>query len=170
MAVAFKSYLQPAIIMTAIPFGIVGAIGGHLLLGFELTMLSSFGIVALAGVVVNDSIVLIDAINGLVREGVPLREAVVKGGRMRFRAILLTTLTTFFGLTPLMLETSIQARFLIPMGISLAFGVAFATTITLVLIPALYIVLEDFRTAAGWVHGHLHDPEQEKRSDAQEAL
>jgi len=169
MAVAFKSYLQPAIIMTAIPFGIVGAIGGHLLLGFELTMLSAFGIVALAGVVVNDSLVLIDAVNGLIKEGVPVREALIRGGRMRFRAILLTTLTTFFGLTPLMLETSIQAQFLIPMGVSLAFGVAFATTITLVLIPALYLVLEDIRRAGDWVHGNLHE-EGERRSDVQEEL
>ncbi|MFW5750724.1 MAG: efflux RND transporter permease subunit, partial [Planctomycetota bacterium] len=144
MAVAFKHYFQPLLVMSAIPFGMVGALIGHILLGFDLSMLSMFGIVALAGVVVNDALVLVDAINyNREREGMALHQALVAGGRQRFRPILLTTLTTFFGLLPLMAETSLQARFLIPMAISLAFGVLFATTITLLLVPALYVILED---------------------------
>jgi multidrug efflux pump subunit AcrB len=151
MAVAFRSYLQPAMIMTAIPFGMVGAVLGHLLMGFDLSMLSIMGIIALSGVVVNDNLVLIDAINGLRDKGMSLHDAVLKGAASRFRAVMLTTLTTFVGLAPLMGETSVQAQFLIPMAVSLAFGVVFATCITLVLVPVTYLVLEDLRRAARWV-------------------
>ena len=151
MAVAFKSYLQPALIMTAIPFGMVGAVLGHLMLGFDLSMLSVLGIIALSGVVVNDNLVLIDAINELRRQGVSLPRALLTGTASRFRAVLLTTLTTFVGLVPLIGETSVQAQFLIPMAVSLAFGVLFATTITLLLVPIIYLVLEDVKTAARWV-------------------
>lgn len=151
MAVAFRSYLQPAMIMTAIPFGMVGAVLGHLVMGFDLSMLSIMGIIALSGVVVNDNLVLIDAINGLRDKGMSLHDAVLKGAASRFRAVMLTTLTTFVGLAPLMGETSVQAQFLIPMAVSLAFGVVFATCITLLLVPVTYLVLEDVKRAARWV-------------------
>ncbi len=143
LAVSFKSYFQPVIIMCAIPFGIVGAIAGHLIMGYDLSILSMFGLVALSGVVVNDSLLLIDYINTARRKGQGLLEAVVAGGVRRFRPILLTSLTTFFGLTPMILETSVQAQFLIPMAISLGFGILFATGITLLLIPCLYVAYED---------------------------
>ncbi len=143
LAIVFRSYLQPLIVMSAIPFGLVGAIAGHVALGYDLSIMSMMGVVALSGVVVNDSLVLVDAINGLRRAGASLAEAVVQGGVRRFRPILLTSVTTFFGLAPMLSETSLQARFLIPMAISLAFGVLFATGITLMLVPAFYVVLED---------------------------
>jgi len=146
LAIPLRSYAQPLIIMAAIPFGLVGAVLGHLLLGFNLSMLSLFGMVALSGVVVNDSLLLIDFINSHRGNGKPLREAVVEAGRRRFRPILLTSLTTFFGLAPMTLETSVQAQFLIPMAISLGFGVMFATGITLLLIPTLYVALEEVKT------------------------
>jgi len=143
MAVPLRSYTQPLLIMTAIPFGIVGAILGHLIMGYQLSILSLLGVVALAGVVVNDSLLLIDKINANRRAGQDLFNAVMGAGQRRFRPILLTSLTTFFGLTPMIFETSVQAQFLIPMAISLGFGILFATGITLLLIPALYMVLED---------------------------
>jgi multidrug efflux pump subunit AcrB len=143
LAVPFRSYAQPAIIMSAIPFGIVGAILGHLLMGYKLSMISVMGIVALSGVVVNDSLVLIDAANRFRREGATAREAIARAGVRRLRPILLTSLTTFFGLAPMIFETSLQARFLIPMAISLGFGVLFATGIVLLLVPAFYMIVED---------------------------
>ena len=145
LAIPFRSYSQPLLIMAAIPFGMVGAVAGHLIMGFKLSILSIFGIVALSGVVVNDSLLLIDKINRNRRGGTELFQAVVDGGMRRFRPILLTSLTTFFGLMPMILETSVQAQFLIPMAISLAFGILFATGITLLLIPSLYLILEDLR-------------------------
>ena len=144
IAIAFDSYLQPAVIMTAIPFGLIGAIGGHMVLGLPVSMLSILGMVALTGVVVNDSLVLVDGINSHRKEGHSFFDAIMMAGHSRFRAIILTTLTTFFGLLPLMLETSVQAQFLIPMATSLAFGVVFATVITLVLVPALTLIVHDF--------------------------
>jgi multidrug efflux pump subunit AcrB len=150
LAVPFRSYSQPLIVMAAIPFGIVGAILGHLIMGYDLSILSLFGIVALAGVVVNDSLLLIDFINRKRREGeTDLRRAVIESGQRRFRPILLTSLTTFFGLAPMITETSVQAQFLIPMAISLGFGILFATGITLILVPSLYLVLEDVRGLLG---------------------
>jgi multidrug efflux pump subunit AcrB len=150
LAIPFRSYSQPLIIMSAIPFGIVGAIAGHLIMGFNLSILSMFGIVALSGVVVNDSLLFIDRINQNRREGgEDLLLAVVDAGQRRFRPILLTSLTTFFGLTPMILERSVQAQFLIPMAISLGFGILFATGITLLLIPTLYLALEDIRRLFG---------------------
>ena len=143
LAIPFRSFTQPFIVMSAIPFGIVGALIGHLVLGYDLSMISIFGIVALAGIVVNDSLVMIDFINRNKEEGLTVREAIIESGKRRFRPIILTSLTTFFGLMPMMLERSIQAKFLVPMAISLGFGVLFATVITLVLIPALYLILED---------------------------
>jgi multidrug efflux pump subunit AcrB len=141
--------------MAAIPFGVVGAIAGHLIMGYNLSILSMFGIVALSGVVVNDSLLLIDRINTNRREvGVDIQRAVLDAGQRRFRPILLTSLTTFFGLAPMILETSVQAQFLIPMAISLGFGILFATGITLLLIPALYVVLEDVRGMLGLRAAH----------------
>ncbi len=145
LAAPFKSYIQPMIVMTAIPFGFVGAIFGHVIMGMDVTVLSMFGLVALTGVVVNDSLVMVDYVNRRRREGEPLLEAVHTAGVNRFRAILLTSLTTFAGLTPLLLEKSVEAQFLIPMAISLGFGVLFATFITLLLVPATYLILEDIR-------------------------
>ncbi len=145
LAIPFRSYSQPLLIMAAIPFGMAGAVLGHLIMGYDLSILSIFGIVALSGVVVNDSLLLIDYINECRKDGMPLFQAITEGCKRRFRPILLTSLTTFFGLIPIILETSVQAQFLIPMAISLAFGVLFATGITLLLIPSLYIILEDLR-------------------------
>jgi multidrug efflux pump subunit AcrB len=157
LAIPFRSYSQPLLIMVAIPFGIVGAIAGHLIMGFNLSMLSMFGIVALSGVVVNDSLLLIDRVNTNRRVGgLDLHQALVEGGVRRFRPILLTSLTTFFGLAPMILETSVQAQFLIPMAISLAFGILFATGITLLLVPALYFALEDIRRLFGLRDSHAH--------------
>lgn len=143
LAIPFRSYTQPFIIMSAIPFGFVGAVMGHLLMGFELSIISIMGIIALSGVVVNDSLVLIDAANRARAEGDTAWAAVIHAGTRRFRPILLTSLTTFFGLMPMIFETSMQARFLIPMAISLGFGVLFATIIALLLVPALYLIVED---------------------------
>lgn len=144
LAVAFKSYIQPFIIASAIPFGAVGAILGHAVLDYRLSMMSFMGLVALAGVVVNDSLVLVSAVNDFRKdENTSLRDAVIQGGVRRFRPILLTSLTTFLGLTPMILETSVGARFLIPMAISLGIGVLFATFITLLLVPSLYLIFED---------------------------
>jgi multidrug efflux pump subunit AcrB len=149
MAVAFKSYVQPILVAIAIPFGFVGAVVGHILMGETISVVSFLGLVALAGVVVNDSLVLIDAINRYVREGFAMGQAVRLASQRRFRAIILTSLTTFLGLTPLMAETSFQAKFMIPMAIALAFGVAFATWLTLLLVPALYLIIEDLK----WLFG-----------------
>ena len=145
LAVQFRSYSQPAIVMSAIPFGIVGATLGHLLMGFNLSILSLFGIVALSGVVVNDSLIMIDLINRERKSGIELGQVLRDCATRRFRPIMLTTLTTFSGLLPMIAERSLQARFLVPMAISLAFGVLFATCITLVLVPSLYMILEDFK-------------------------
>ncbi|SIN95241.1 efflux RND transporter permease subunit [Halodesulfovibrio marinisediminis] len=143
LAIPFKSYIQPLIVLLAIPFGMVGAVVGHLIMGYSLSLMSMFGLVALAGVVVNDSLVLVDFTNRLRREGYTPTEAVVAGAIKRFRPILLTTITTCCGLAPMILETSRQARFLIPMAISLGFGILFATIITLLLVPCFYLVFED---------------------------
>lgn len=151
LAIPFRSYAQPLIIMAVIPFGFVGAVWGHALMGYGLSIMSGFGIVALSGVVVNDSLVLVDATNRERRRGKSSFEAIVDGGVMRLRPILLTSLTTFFGLVPMISETSIQAQFLIPMAISLGFGVLFVTFVVLLLVPALYLIVEDFRSLFGIV-------------------
>ena len=148
LAIPLKSYAQPLMIMAIIPFGIVGSVAGHMLFGLDLSMLSVFGIIAAAGVVVNDSLVMVDYINVARRNGVKMIDAVVQAGKRRFRAILLTSLTTFIGLMPIMLETSMQAQMVIPMAVSLAFGVLFATVVTLLLIPCLYIMIEDIKFSA----------------------
>jgi multidrug efflux pump subunit AcrB len=147
LAIPFRSYIQPAIVMSVIPFGLAGAIVGHLIMGFNLSVMSVFGMLALAGVVVNDSLVLVDYINRRRREGMTTDEAVHVAGVARFRAIILTSLTTFCGLLPLMFEKSTQAQFLIPMGISLGWGVLLATGVTLLLVPINYLLLEDLKAA-----------------------
>ncbi|MEM0968227.1 MAG: efflux RND transporter permease subunit, partial [Verrucomicrobiota bacterium] len=143
MAIPLRSYTQPLIIMSVVPFGLVGAVLGHVIMGFNLSIMSMCGIVALAGVVVNDSLVLVDYVNREVARGKTILEAAWEAGAVRFRPILLTSLTTFAGLTPMLLETDLQARFLIPMAVSLAFGILFATGITLILIPSLYLIQND---------------------------
>jgi len=145
LAIPFRSFSQPFIVMAAIPFGMVGAIAGHLIMGLNLSLLSLFGMVGLAGVVVNDSLVLIHTTNRLRADGAGAREAVTRAGGLRFRAIILTSLTTFAGLTPMILEKSLQAQFLIPMAVSLGFGVLFATGITLLLVPCGYVILDDLK-------------------------
>lgn len=154
LAIPFRSYSQPLLIMAAIPFGMVGAVLGHILMGINLSLLSLFGVVALSGVVVNDSLLLIDKANRNRRKGMPLLEAITSAGTRRFRPIILTSLTTFFGLTPMILETSVQAQFLVPMAVSLGFGILFATGIILLLIPALYMILEDIRRILGFKDEH----------------
>jgi multidrug efflux pump subunit AcrB len=143
LAIPFKSYLQPLIVMSVIPFGLVGAFIGHMIMGLTLSMMSLFGMLALAGVIVNDSLVLVDYINKKIKGGMPMQEALRNAGRARFRPIILTSLTTFFGLMPLIFERSTQAQFLIPMAVSLGFGILFATFVTLLLVPITYLFLED---------------------------
>ena len=151
LATMFRSYLQPLVIMLTIPFGLIGATAGHLVMNLNISMMSMFGMVALTGIVVNDSIVLIDAVNSRLRDGLPLREALAQAGARRFRAILLTTLTTSLGLMPIILERSLQAQFLIPMALSISAGVMFATVLTLVVTPCLLMILNDLRRTAWWL-------------------
>src|SRR3990167_9488375 len=145
LAIPFRSYSQPAIVMLAIPFGVVGAILGHMMMGFSISLISIMGIIALAGVAVNDSLIMIDYANSRRAEGVGALEAIALSGVRRFRPIMLTTVTTFGGLAPMIFETSRQAQFIIPMAISLGYGILFSTAIMLVLIPCLYMVIEDAR-------------------------
>ena len=144
LAIPFKSYFQPLVVMSSIPFGLTGAVFGHLIMGINFSVLSMMGFVALTGVVVNDSLVMVDFINRYRSEGNSIMDAVLEAGPRRFRPIFLTSLTTFVGLTPLLLEKSIQAKFMIPMAVSLSFGVIFATAITLFLVPVGYLVLEKY--------------------------
>ncbi len=156
MAIPLKSYAQPLIIMSVIPFGAIGALLGHLVLGLPVSMTSYFGIIALSGVVVNDSLILVDFVNRERATGVPLLQAAQNAARARFRAILLTSLTTFLGLAPIAIfETSLQAQLVKPMAASLAFGILFATVITLFLIPSLYLILDDFKQWWGRVWARL---------------
>jgi multidrug efflux pump subunit AcrB len=143
LGIPLRSYLHPLVVMSAIPFGFFGALIGHLIMGLHLTVLSMFGFVALAGVAVNASLIIVDFMNRLRREGVPVHDALVRSGLSRFRPVLLTSLTTFAGLTPLLLERSVQAQFLIPMAVSLGFGVLYCTFTTLLLVPVQYLIAED---------------------------
>ena len=147
LAVPLRSYVQPIIIMSAIPFGLVGAIWGHFIMGLDFTMMSMFGLVALSGVVVNDSLIMVDFINRKRRLHLDIARAVREAGVSRFRAIMLTSMTTFLGLVPLMTSKSFNAAFMVPMAVSLAFGVLFATFITLVLVPTAYLILDDIQRA-----------------------
>ena len=153
MATAFRSYLQPIVIVTAIPFGFTGAVIGHALFGLDLTMYSLLGMVAASGVVINDNLVLINAINRGRARGLQIIEAVHEAAATRFRPILLTSVTTFIGLLPMMLERSLQAQFLIPVAVSLAFGVLFATALTLLFVPAIYVAIEDVKTVSARMMG-----------------
>ena len=155
LAVPFKSFTQPIVVMAAIPFGVVGAVAGHLLMGLNLSLLSLFGIVGLAGVVVNDSLVLMHATNRFRSQGASPHDAITRAGGLRFRAIILTSLTTFAGLTPMILERSLQAQFLIPMAVSLGFGVLFGTGITLLLVPCGYMILEDVHSLVGSIRTRI---------------
>jgi len=149
LAIPFKSYLQPFIVMLAIPFGIFGAIIGHMIMGYSMSIVSMMGIIALAGVVVNDSLVMVDFANKKVRDGMSPYEAICSSGVRRFRPIMLTTISTFGGLAPMIFETSRQAKFMIPMALSLGYGILFATAITLLLVPCLYLMVDDLRRIIG---------------------
>ncbi|MGJ8669029.1 MAG: efflux RND transporter permease subunit [Oceanococcus sp.] len=149
LAIPFASYLQPVLVMAAIPFGIFGAILGHLMMGYSMSIISVMGVIALSGVVVNDSLVMVHYANQCRAAGDSALDAIVHSGARRFRPILLTTLSTFGGLAPMIFETSRQARFMIPMAISLGYGILFATAITLILVPCLYMVIEDLRDLIG---------------------
>jgi multidrug efflux pump subunit AcrB len=149
LAVAFGSYVQPVIVMAAIPFGLVGSTLGHLIMRYDLSLMSLMGMVALSGVVVNDSLVLIHATNENRQRGRSALESITAAGVRRFRPILLTSLTTFCGLAPMIFETSVQAQFLIPMAISLGFGILFVTFIALLLVPCLYLIVEDAKQLLG---------------------
>ncbi|MGQ4879752.1 efflux RND transporter permease subunit [Billgrantia sp. LNSP4103-1] len=159
LAIPFRSYLQPLLVLAAIPFGIIGAMAGHALMGFGLSVISLMGMLALSGVVINDALVLIDYANRRRREGFGAREAIVAAATRRLRPILMTTMTTFLGLAPMIFETSRQARFMIPMAISLGFGMLFATLILLILVPCLYLMLEGLRER--WGHPTHAEPTQE---------
>ncbi len=147
LAIPLKSYVQPLIIMSVIPFGTIGALWGHIIMGWDLVFFSMLGIVALSGVVVNASLVLVHYVNNRRDTGLPMRDAVLEAGVKRFRPIVLTSATTFLGLVPLMVARSVQTAPFVPMAISLAFGVFFSAVVTLFLVPTLYVVLEDLRTA-----------------------
>ncbi len=166
LASMLRSYVQPFVIVAAVPFGLIGAVAGHAILGLDLTMMSLFGIVALSGVVVNDSLVLLDAINRRVGEGRSVYEAVLAAGELRFRAVVLTSMTTVGGLLPLLLERSSQAQSVIPMATSLSFGIIFATVLTLVVVPALYLLLNDARRVIVWLRFGGNYPSQEAVEEA----
>ncbi len=151
LGIPFRSYFQPMIVMVAIPFGIVGAVAGHWIMGYSLSVISMMGVIALSGVVVNDALVLIDYANRQRLKGLSTFDAIHSAGVRRFRPILLTTLTTFGGLAPMIFETSRQARFMIPMALSLGYGILFATGITLLIVPCLYMILDDVRRALVWI-------------------
>ncbi|MBU2710109.1 efflux RND transporter permease subunit [Zooshikella harenae] len=154
LAIPFNSYSQPLLVLVAIPFGLMGAVIGHIIMGESLSMISIQGMVALSGVVVNDSLVLIDYANKLNQEAVNKYEIIIAAAKRRFRPIMMTTLTTFVGLAPMMFETAAQAKFLVPMAISLGYGVLFATAICLLLLPCMYVILDDVKRLLGRSHRH----------------
>ncbi|MGI2195479.1 efflux RND transporter permease subunit [Shewanella baltica] len=175
MAIPLKSYTQPLIIMSVIPFGIIGALFGHLIQGLAMSVLSLCGIVALAGVVVNDSLILVDFVNRAREQGQSVRQAAVDSGCYRFRAIILTSLTTFVGLVPIILERSLQAQIVIPMATSLAFGILFSTVVTLILVPLLYIILDDVSRSSSrffnwWWQPKKTNDEDVKHPDFEQAV
>jgi multidrug efflux pump subunit AcrB len=154
LAGLFRSYTQPLVVLIAVPFGMIGAVVGHLIMGYPLTLLSMIGLVALTGIAVNDALILVDFINKEIAGGALTFDAVISGGRRRLRPILLTSMTTILGLAPLMAEQSFQAKFLIPMAISLTFGLAFATVLTLVVVPCFYMIRVDLLRVVRWLwHG-----------------
>jgi multidrug efflux pump subunit AcrB len=155
LGVPFRSYVQPLVVMIAIPFGAVGAVLGHYIMGYSLNLLSLMGVVALSGVVVNDALVLVDYANRRRAAGVSAPQAAIEAGTRRFRPVMLTTLTTFGGLAPMIFETSRQARFIIPMALSVGFGIVVATAITLVLVPALYVIADEATVGAKRIAARL---------------
>ena len=155
IAIPLRSYSQPLVIMSVIPFGAIGAVLGHLIMGESVSMFSLFGLIALAGVVVNDSLIMVSFVNNALEAGTPLKQAIIESGTKRFRAIVLTSVTTAAGLMPIMLEGSLQAQYVIPMAISLSFGIVFATVITLFLVPALYMLQLDFFAQSRRLWGFL---------------
>ena len=160
LAWLFSSYVQPIAVMLAIPFGVVGVVWGHILLGFELTFLSLIGFVALSGIVVNDSLIFVKFYNSMREEGMGLRKGLIAAGRQRLRPIFLTTITTVLGLTPLMLEQSFQARFLIPMAISIAFGLISATVLILLILPCIIVVVDDVKAAGYFLWNGMARPDE----------
>lgn len=151
LATIFKSYIQPVVIMTSIPFGIVGAIIGHFIMGFPITLMSMFGIVALSGIVVDNSVVMIDFINESLSQGHSMIDSIVAAGGRRFRAIFLTSITTIVGICPLMFGQSLQAQYLIPMAISIAYGLLFSTVLTLIIVPSIFMILTDCLKPLYWI-------------------
>jgi multidrug efflux pump subunit AcrB len=151
--------------MSVIPFSLTGAVWGHFFFGIDLSMMSTFGLIAAAGVVINDSLVMTDFINQRRAQGYSVREAVLEAGCARFRAITLTSITTFAGVLPIMFETSLQATFVIPMAVALGFAVMYATLVTLVLVPCLYVILLDMRTPFTWIKTKLISPRSSERQD-----
>ena len=139
LALVFRSYVQPIVVMSAIPLGLIGAVTGHYIMGIPLTILSIFGIIGLAGVVINNSLVMVDVFNEHIKNGIAVREAVILGTKQRFRPILLASLTTFLGVYPLIMETSLQAQFLIPLAVSIGYGVLFGTVIIVLTVPAIFM-------------------------------
>jgi len=170
LAVPLRSYVQPLIIMSAIPFGLVGAVWGHYIMGLDVTMMSMFGLVALAGVVVNDSLIMVDFINRKRALHMDIARAVRDAGVSRFRAIMLTSLTTFVGLVPLMTSKSFNAAFMVPMAVSLAFGVLFATFITLMLVPTAYLILDDIQRGMRTLFGRTEPVDREATVEALPAV
>lgn len=148
LAWLFSSYTQPILVLMVIPFATIGVVWGHLLLGYDLTFLSLIGFVALSGIVVNDSLIFVKFFNTQLEVGATVRDSLIAAGRARMRPILLTTITTVLGLTPLILETSFQARFLIPMAISIAMGLLSATVLILILLPCLLLAFDDLKKLA----------------------
>lgn len=175
IAAMFRSYVQPLLILLTIPFGAIGSIFGHLIMGYDLSMMSIFGMVAVAGVVVNDAIVLIERVNEYLAEGMPFFGSVILGAARRFRAIFLTTVSTVCGLAPLILETNFQAKFLIPMALSIAAGLIFATFLVVVQLPCLIAILNDFRLffryqkMGAWVPRNAVEPATERYREQLEA-
>jgi multidrug efflux pump subunit AcrB len=161
LVLQFRSYIQPLLILAIVPFGMIGAVWGHAVLGIPLTLFSMFGLVALSGVVINDSIVLIDFINTRVRDGIEITDALLQAGERRFRPIMLTSMTTIAGLIPLMLERSFQAQLMIPMAASLAFGLALATFLVLVLVPVFYMLYHRFTQAIAFPSQSYQDERSE---------
>ena len=166
LAWLFESYLQPLVVMTAIPFAVIGMVWGHLLMGYNMTFLSMIGFIALSGVVVNDSLIFMQFYNEMRAEGLGPREAAIEAGRARIRAIILTTVTTVLGLSPLMLERSFQAKFLIPMAITISFGLISATAIVLLVLPSLLVILDDAKRLATTLWTGRRPPERERPDDA----
>jgi multidrug efflux pump subunit AcrB len=151
IAFTFRSYSQPLLLFLMVPFSLIGVAWGHWLHGFPINMLSWFGIIALIGIMVNDGLVLVGKFNGYLRQGMPFEEALYAAGRSRFRAIFLTSVTTIAGLAPLMFETSRQAQFLIPMAISIAYGILVATFLTLLMLPLLLSVSNEIKVGKAWL-------------------